>query len=55
MQMLIAGSQPSRKGVFIALEGAARRMGLRIRKPRENKIMITNHNAKQSESTTIGN
>jgi hypothetical protein len=50
----IARSQPSFKEAFLALESAARKMGLRINQE-ETKYMITSQNTNQSENTTIGN
>jgi sorting nexin-29 len=46
---IIARSKPLIKEAFLALEGAARRMGLRINQEK-TKYMITIQNAKQSKA-----
>jgi hypothetical protein len=51
---IIARSQPSLKEAFLALEGAAGRMGLRINQEK-TKYIITSQNAEQSENISIGN
>jgi hypothetical protein len=48
--LLIAKSQLSLNEAFLALEGAVKRMGLKINQEKKTECMITSQNAKQSES-----